>query len=369
MSRGLGTLLLMSLIPIVSASVWADDDASETAEIRLFDDFESQLTLDWKPLRPDPTHWSLEKHPGKLTITTQFGSMHLRRDLPLTKNVFLIDRPVPLRDGFVVTTCLEGFQPTATWHQAGIVLFDDEDNYTKFVLEFNSRTAHASGVGPVWNLLREVAGESNITKTLIQGDVSPKVWMRLTTRGRFHEYATSTGGETFTVHGELPWGDGSPKSIGLMATNGSSELAGDIDATFDVFELRSLTTEERNDPRSVDRRKLVGSWKVTGCEISGKSFEKAPLSEFTFTESSVVIQEKERRLGSEFSLDASRRPKELHLSSFLGQTGLQVRAIYEFEGDQLKLCIALKPEAPAPTEFGTTQGDNRLFIRLERTKD
>ena len=365
----LKSLVLALLVPIIPCTAWTDDETSETASFRMFDNFEDQLRLDWKPLRPDPTHWSLTKHPGKLTVTTQYGSMHQRRDRPLTKNIFLVDRPASQRDGFVVTTCLERFQPTATWHQAGLILLDDEDNYMKFVLEFNNLTQHAAGVGPIWNLLREVDGKSSITKTLIQGDISPKLWMRLTTRGGFHEYATSTDGETFTVHGELAWGDGSPKSIGLMATNGGSEVTSEIDACFDFFELRSLTAEERSDPRFAERQKLVGSWKVTGCEMSGKSFEKAPLSKFWFTESTVVIVEEDGRLESEFSLDVSQTPKQLVLSSFLGQTGGQVRAIYECKGDQLKICISLKPETAAPTEFKTTKGDSCLFIQLEREED
>ena len=40
------------------------------------DDFESKFALNWETIRPDPTHLSLDSHPGKLTITTQYGSIH-----------------------------------------------------------------------------------------------------------------------------------------------------------------------------------------------------------------------------------------------------------------------------------------------------
>jgi uncharacterized protein (TIGR03067 family) len=372
MSNHLQGLMITVHVLVLSCAATAqtpNDEAAATTSFRMIDEFDGQLSLDWKPLRPDPTHYSLSKSAGKLTVTTQFGSMHQRRDRPLTKNVFLVDRPPAQRDGFVVSTCLEGFQPTLTWHQAGLILLDDEDNYMKFVVEFNNRTEHAAGVGPIWNLLREVDGQSSITKTLIEGEVSPKVWLRLTTRGGFHEYATSTDGETFSVHGELPWGDGAPKSIGLMATNGGSETASEIDACFDFFELRSLTAEERNDARFLARQQLVGTWKVTGCEIAGKSFQKAPLSQFVFTEATVVVQEKERQLQSEFSLDVSKEPRQLVLSSFLGQTGRQVQAIYELERDTLKICFALQPETAAPSEFKTADGDSRMLVQLQRLEE
>lgn len=313
MPRNLGRMSSLAVLCFVATAALSEPQYRNTTtaaesdpaiEFRMLDEFDGKLALEWKPLREDPSHFSLTKHPGKLTITTQFGSMHQRRDRPQTKNVFLLDNPSSGRDGFVAIACLESFKPTTNWHQAGLMLFDDEDNYLKFVLELNNRTEHATGVGPIFNLLREVDGGSSITKTLIEDEVPRRVWLRLTVRGSHHEYATSTDGETFTVHGELPWGDGSPKQIGLMATNGSNASASEIDAQFDSFEVRSLTPDEMNEPKYVERRKLAGPWKVTSCQIGGKNLENAPLSRFVFAEGKVTIEEKEKSLQAEYTLDA-----------------------------------------------------------------
>jgi len=343
--------------------------AEPAAEFRMLDEFEGKLALEWKPLREDPSHFSLTEHPGKLAITTQFGSMHQRRDRPQTKNVFLLDNPSSGQNGFVAMACLESFKPATNWHQAGLMLFDDEDNYLKFVLEFNTRTEHAAGVGPIFNLLREVDGASIITKTMVEGEVPRRVWLRLTARGSYHEYATSTDGKTFTVHGELPWGDGSPKQIGLMATNGSNPDAEEIDAQFDSFELRSLTPEERSEPRYVERKRLAGPWKVTSCQIGGKNLENAPLSRFVFAEGNVTIEEKEKSLLAEYILDVTNDPKQLTISGFLGQTGSQVRASYAIEDDTLTICFALRAAAEAPGEFETKKGDGRMLVTLERVQE
>jgi len=382
MLRNLKAVTALVVVCLVTSRAWSEpqdpDDTTaaaqiaqptQPAEFRMLDEFDGKLALDWKPLRPDPSHFSLTKHPGKLAITTQFGSMHMKRDRPQTKNVFLLDNPSSEQRGFVATACLESFQPTTNWHQAGLMLLDDEDNYLKFVLEFNNHTEHPAGVGPIFNLLREVDGGSSITKTLIEGEVPGKLWLRLTTRGSHHEYATSTDGETFTVHGELPWSDGSPKQIGLMATNGSNAEAEEMDAQFDSFELRSLTPAELNEPRFVERRKLAGPWKVKSCQISGKSFEDAPLSRFIFAESKVTIEEKERELEAEYTLGISEKPKQLTLSSFLGQMSGQVRASYSLEGNALSICFAVRPGADAPGEFETKKGDGRLLVTLERVQE
>lgn len=380
MSRNLGIVSFFTVLCLVTSLALSEAQdrngatAAEAAqadpatEFRMLDEFEGELALKWKPLREDPSHFSLTKHPGRLVITTQFGSMHQRRDRPQTKNVFLLDNPSSGQNGFVAIACLESFKPATNWHQAGLMLFDDEDNYLKFVLEFNTRTEHAAGVGPIFNLLREVDGGSSITKTMVEGEVPRKVWLRLTARGSYHEYATSTDGKTFTVHGELPWGDGSPKRIGLMATNGSNPEAEEIEAQFDSFEIRSLTAEEKNEPRYAERKRLAGPWKVTSCQIGGKDLENAPLSRFVFAEGKATIEEKERSLQVEYILDVASDPKQLTISGFLGQAGGQVKASYAIEGATLRICFALRPAADAPGELETKKGDGRMLVTLERAQ-
>lgn len=345
-------------------SVHGSANAAEVAAFRVIDEFEGKLSLDWKPLRPAPTHFSLTKRPGKLVVTTQAGSMNRqsRPDTkPLTKNVFLVDNPSSEGPGFVSTTRLDTFHPTTHWQQAGLLLFDDEDNYLKFVLEYNTRHG-----GRIWNLFREVNAESKAATIEVAHDRCPSVWLRVTTRGAFHEFATSTDGETFTAHGELPWGDGSPAKIGLLATNGSNRAADEIDACFDFFEVRSLTAEEMNEPHYVERQKLKGSWKVVSSETDGK-LDDVALSRVVFTGAKVTVEEGEQSLDIEYALDLSKKDKQLLLSSFIGQRGRQVKGIYAIENAGLTICLSLRPGSDAPSEFETEAGDGRMLLRLKRT--
>ena len=63
--------------------------------------------------------------------------------------------------------------------------------------------------------------------------------MRIAKRGNRYEYLTSTDGKSFQSHGEVEWGDGSPKQIGILAKNGGSKDASELDANFEFFELRA----------------------------------------------------------------------------------------------------------------------------------
>jgi regulation of enolase protein 1 (concanavalin A-like superfamily) len=216
-------------------------------DIRIFDDFDDQLQLDWQLLRPDPTHISLSKHPGSLTISTQKGTIHLKGK-PKAKNILLLDNPYPEGPGFVVTTCLDGFYPREPYQQAGLIVYNDDDNYLKWVIEQTTSGGIPNRVA--WNLLRENNGSSSMAKPGVTHNMTKKVWLRLTLRKNQYEYASSTDGEKWTAYGELPWGDGRPKQIGLIAKDGGMRAADTIDACFDFFEIRLLTPAERKGTKS-----------------------------------------------------------------------------------------------------------------------
>lgn len=345
----------------------SEKKAEAGAEARAFDGFDGRLGLQWKPLRRDPTHVSLTKSPGMLIITTQHGSIHLgaernrQRGTPAAKNIYLVDNPLPGGPGFVVTTCLDSFRPDTPYQQAGLIVFSDEENYLKWVCESSN-----SGV-PVLNLLREVEASSSIKKLPLQGKPG-RLWLRLTGRGNHYRFASSTDGKSYTVHGELPWGDGPPKQIGILAKNGGSRDAAEMDARFDFFEVRPLTAEELSDPAYVDRRGLQGAWEVTACRINGELLEKAPLSKFVFTGDRLAVSEGQRTIQTEYVLDAAKQPRQLLLSGLLGSSGRSVRAVYSLQADELVICIDPRPGAPAPGELETKQGDGRMLIELKRIK-
>ncbi|UCE50331.1 MAG: protein kinase, partial [Phycisphaerales bacterium] len=205
--------------------------APEEGKQLAFDDFDGKLSLDWTVLHSDPSHYSLIKNPGHLTITTQKGSFH--RSIANFKNLFLIDNPVEDGGDFHITTCIVAFAPMADYHQAGLVCFDDEDNYIKWTYEWNGAQRQR-----VFALIRETQGSVRPHMYVLNIPKSERVWFRLSKSGNRYKYSTSTDGKSFHVHGNLPWGTGAPKSLGLVAAN-DDYPAPEIDAAFDFFEVRA----------------------------------------------------------------------------------------------------------------------------------
>jgi regulation of enolase protein 1 (concanavalin A-like superfamily) len=206
-----------------------------------FEGFDGKLGLNWKPVRHDPTHISLTKHRGKLTITTQRGTIHGNANAqgePSAQNLFLIDNPLAGETDFVMTTCISSFTPTVAYQQAGLLCYDDDDNYAKWSYEFD----WSKGEGQRFMLVLETAAKPEHSPVEAEPALK-QVWLRLTKRGKSYEYATSTDGKQFTIHGTKEWGDGAPKKLGILAKNGGPDGVPEVDACFDFFELRSKVGE------------------------------------------------------------------------------------------------------------------------------
>ncbi len=348
--------------PAATGVVAVAENAADEATFRLRDEFNEKLGLEWKIIRPDPTHVSFDKNPGKLTITTQTGSIHLneteRNARTPAKNLYVVPNPAADGGGFVLTTCIESFQPNQVSHQAGLLVYDDDDNYLKWVIEWYWTRC-------TFNLLRETDQQSNYE---IRPDVpdAKRVWLRLIKRGNLYERSYSTDGEEFIPVAEREWCADVPKWVGILAKNGSNADASEIDAAFDFFEARSLTDAEANDPQFLERRKLQGSWEVVSCRLSGKPLTGAPLSRFKFSGSGVVITEKTKSLSTEFTLDVATEPKGIKLAALSSTAKTPANGVYSVEDDTLVVCLGLQPDAPPPAELETNEGDGRLLVTLKR---
>jgi uncharacterized protein (TIGR03067 family) len=336
-------------------------------EFRLYDGFDGKLALKWEPVRHDPSHVSLAKHPGKLTITTQRGTIHGNEKADAlsggtqAKNLYLVRNPASQGGDFVMTTRIESFAPTTYWQQAGLMIYDDDDNYVKCDLEWNRQAP--SELVPVF--LRETDQQSHYFSVTPEQE-SNSYWLRVTKRGRLYQYAYSTDGENYNVAGERPWGNGAPKWVGIYAKNGGNPLAADIDVQFDFFEVRSLTDAEKNDPVHLERQKLRGAWEVVSFSVSGKPVDVAALSQFAFDDGQLTVREKTETLKTEYTLDVAKKPKQLVLSAFFSQEGRPVRTIYSLKEDTLTICLDPRPGAAPPTDLETKEGDGRTLITLRR---
>lgn len=341
---------------IVCALVPASVQAEKPDELLLRDEFDSKFTLDWETIRPDPTHMSLETHPGKLTITTQYGSIH--RGQTTAKNLLFLDVPEEL-DDFVATTCVEDFLPEKIWQQAGMMFYDDDDNYIKWVRDFTGRG------DPVLNVNWEIDQENKGVNAPVEIS-KEKFWLRTIKRGDLYQCLASEDGETWTTYFVMPWGDGTPKKVGLVAKNGPRE--GDMEAQFDFFELRKPTEAELADPVFDIRRALVGKWKAVERQVSGKLITKGPSTLLIGEPGKLTLREK-RSLVVSYAIDPTASPCRITLIPLAHGMGQLLNGVCSLNGDTFTLCLNPKINGDPPKKLEAKEGDGFLFLKLKRERE
>jgi regulation of enolase protein 1 (concanavalin A-like superfamily) len=238
----LRSLFIVAATALVLAAVGTPAPLPKGAAGVWRDEFDGKLTLDWKVVRADPTHVSLKKVPGCLVITTQRGTIHGKEKEDAfsqgtqAKNIHLIDIPLGKDEDWAATTCVRDFLPDTIYQQAGMIVYDGDDDYLKWGYEYDG----GKPAGQQFVLVAETDGNPVHDRPEKTESGLKKYWLRITKRGDKYEYAWSKDGTEWMTGGERQWGNGSPKRVGIIAKNGGNKDAPEIDAAYEFFELRAV---------------------------------------------------------------------------------------------------------------------------------
>lgn len=129
------------------------------------------------------------------------------------------------------------------------------------------------------------------------------------------------------------------------------------------------TAVVRADAVADDWKKLAGTWKVGAATLNGEDATAA------FQEAVLTIEEGKYKVAfagmsdaGTLQLDPARKPKLMTITGTDGPNkGKTLPAIYEVDGDTLKVCYTLDGK-DAPTEFHSTAGNKTLLVTYKRDK-
>lgn len=173
----------------------------------------------WSWVREDPTHWSLDDRPGFLRLTTQPGTL-VGTGANDERNLLLM--PAPPGD-FYITAQLS-FTPTDNYHQAGLIVYQDDDNYV--------RLSRAYVYDNYVELIAEIDGSAVVTGV---AEAATSLTLQLWKNGDTYEGYYSLDGATW-----IPVGEVSAPLREVQAGLGAShdvEGPADIPADFDQFQI------------------------------------------------------------------------------------------------------------------------------------
>ena len=190
------------------------------------DDFDGpQLGSGWSVVRPDQ---NLAVSGGALRIPAAPGDLY-GTDLNNAKNLVLRDAP----DGPWEAVAKINFKGTTQYHQAGILVYGDDDNFTKF-----GRLAHTTAGDEKFEFIYENAGtprnDSGDSTGNLPAQFPSDYYLRITSDGTNVTGAYSTDGSSWTPVGRpapLP----ANAKVGMFAFNNAAATS--PEAAFDWFTL------------------------------------------------------------------------------------------------------------------------------------
>src|SRR5688572_12211132 len=133
--------------------------------------------------------------------------------------------------------------------------------------------------------------------------------------------------------------------------------------------LVTFAASLRADEKADDWKGLKGTWKVEKAVFMG--------NDSTAVFGSVVLTMDEGKYTVAFgemvdkgtiALDAAKKPKQMAIKATEGANkDKTVKAVYELDGDTLKVCYDLDGKDP-PAGFESKAGTNTLFVTYKRDK-
>ena len=115
---------------------------------------------------------------------------------------------------------------------------------------------------------------------------------------------------------------------------------------------------------------LQGTWRASAAELGGKPFPEEVRKSITLTlkdgKYAVTVGKNPDR--GTVKLDPAAKPKAMDVTGTEGPNkGKTFPAIYQLDGDALKICYDLSGKA-RPTEFKTAEGTRLFLVTYEREK-
>ena len=120
-----------------------------------------------------------------------------------------------------------------------------------------------------------------------------------------------------------------------------------------------------------DSKRIQGKWSISSAELAGD-----PLPAELFKKMTLILEKDKYTLKSASpddigttSIDDSKQPRQLDIKGIEGPNkGKTMLAIYELEGDTLKVCYDLEGKS-RPMEFKTEKGSKQFLAVYKRVKE
>lgn len=122
--------------------------------------------------------------------------------------------------------------------------------------------------------------------------------------------------------------------------------------------------------KAKDEEKIQGNWTVVSREFMGRKTPEAELKaiKVTIKDGVIAMDDGKKKETIPYKLDPSKKPKAIDLAN----TGIENKettlAIYELDGDTLKICWSEKDPDHRTTKFASDEASAQSMIVFKREK-
>ena len=130
----------------------------------------------------------------------------------------------------------------------------------------------------------------------------------------------------------------------------------------------------KKDAAKGDKEKLHDTWKPVSVEMEGMDVTDKLVKIddgtelITFAGDKMVSKQgpEQKEKAVPFKIDPSKKPKHFDLD--LGDGKVPMRAIYQLDGDELRICFSLSEKQERPAEFATKEASQTMTWVYKRHK-
>jgi uncharacterized protein (TIGR03067 family) len=134
----------------------------------------------------------------------------------------------------------------------------------------------------------------------------------------------------------------------------------------------ALPAADNDEAVKKEKKALAGGWTVMKAERDGEAIPEDEVRKLrlSFGEDRVALKQGEKTNQLRYRIiDPTAKPRSMELIAGDGpQKDKPLVAIYELSGDNLKICMPLKPEVAPPEGFSTSSGSGLMLMILKREK-
>ena len=131
-----------------------------------------------------------------------------------------------------------------------------------------------------------------------------------------------------------------------------------------------VAAQTKPDAKKEDKDLVQGSWAFANGQRNGETPpDEVQSLKLSFKDDKLIAHINGEAKDGKFKIDATKKPKEITITIEDNGRNMEMKGIYEMDGDTLYLCFPSEPGGPTPKELTGKRGSKQMYWVLKRAKE